>query len=209
MKVLAYLRASTKEQDAERALDALNEFAAEKGFGIDRYYIETVSGAQIARPELSKLITDAERGDVLLVEKMDRLSRLEFSEWEALKATIKDRGLNIVVLDLPTSHAVFSDHEDKTIAGIIVSLINGLMLDLAATMARDDYETRRRRQAEGLAKAKAAGKMNGRPANPETASKCAEAMRMVEHLNYSKQKAAETVGVGIATLYRYIKEQSI
>ena len=67
-----YVRASTKEQDAERALDTLINFAT----GEKRTYIENESGTKLNRPELNRLLDESEQGDILLVESVDRLSRL-------------------------------------------------------------------------------------------------------------------------------------
>ena len=75
MFIRAYLRASTSEQDASRAKSALDVFAAEHGLRIAARYVENESGAELHRPELSRLLSDCEPGDVLLVEQVDRLSR--------------------------------------------------------------------------------------------------------------------------------------
>ena len=71
--VRAYLRASTDEQDANRARDQLKSFAAERGLKIVAWYVENESGAKLARPELFRLLADAHTGDILLVEQVDRL----------------------------------------------------------------------------------------------------------------------------------------
>jgi resolvase-like protein len=69
MFVRAYLRASTEDQDANRARDQLRAFAAERGLSIASWHIENESGAKLARPELFRLIADSQPGDVLLVEQ--------------------------------------------------------------------------------------------------------------------------------------------
>ncbi len=73
--VRAYLRASTTEQDATRALDTINTFAIERGLSICNYYIENESGSKLERPELFRLLKDCQQNDILLVEDVDRLSR--------------------------------------------------------------------------------------------------------------------------------------
>src|ERR671913_1084422 len=103
MFVRACLRASTDEQDASRARQQLETFVAERGLKIAASYIENESGAKLARPELFRLLSDARPGDVLLVEQVDRLSRLTTSDWERLKAEIAARRVRVVALDLPTS----------------------------------------------------------------------------------------------------------
>lgn len=86
MFIRAYLRASTKDQDAGRAREDLERFAADQGLKIGARYAEDESGAKLNRPELFRLLADCQPGDVLLVEQVDRLSRLNKADWERLKA---------------------------------------------------------------------------------------------------------------------------
>lgn len=159
MFVRAYLRASTQEQDASRAREQLVSFAAEHGLKIASFYVENESGASLKRPELFRLLNDCQRGDILLVEQVDRLSRLNDEDWEALKREIGERGVRIVALDLPTSWMSISADETT---GRIMAAINGMLLDMLAAIARKDYTDRRRRQAQGIEKAKTAGLYKGR-----------------------------------------------
>lgn len=162
MHVRAYLRASTKDQDATRARDDLYAFAKERGLVIAASYIENESGASLKRPELFRLLADCLPGDVLLVEQVDRLSRLNADDWERLKAEIKARQVKVVALDLPTSWMMATANKDD-IQSRMLDAINGMMLDMLAAIARKDYEDRRRRQAQGIEKAKADGAFKGRP----------------------------------------------
>lgn len=160
MFVRAYLRASTEEQDASRARGALQQFAAERGLSIAAWYIENESGASLQRPELFRLLADCQAGDVLLVEQVDRLSRLNDADWETLKREIGVRGVRIVALDLPTSWMGIAATDETT--GRILAAVNEMLLDMLAAIARKDYTDRRRRQAEGIQKAKAGGLYKGR-----------------------------------------------
>src|SRR5258705_9912852 len=101
--VRASLRASTDEQDASRARDQLQAFAVERGLVVAAWYTENESGAKLARPELFRLLADAQPGDILLIEQVDRLSRLTAPDWERLKAELTSRHVRVVALDLPTS----------------------------------------------------------------------------------------------------------
>jgi len=103
MFVRGYLRASTSEQDANRAKDQLKAFAAERGLNVAAWYAENESGTKLARPELFRLLADSQPGDMLLVEQVDRLSRLTAADWERLKADLTARRVRVVALDLPTS----------------------------------------------------------------------------------------------------------
>ncbi len=164
MFVRAYLRASTKEQDASRAKDDLFQFASDKGLKIAATYIENESGASLNRPELFRLLSDCQAGDVLLIEQVDRLSRLNAKDWERLKSEIRDRQVKVVALDLPTSWGMAVSSTDEFTARMSEA-INNMMLDMIAAIARKDYEDRRRRQKQGIAKAKEQGLYKGRPEN--------------------------------------------
>jgi DNA invertase Pin-like site-specific DNA recombinase len=162
--IRAYLRASTDEQDAARAKSQIEAFAAERGMQIAARYVENESGAKLDRPELFRLLSDSHPGDVLLVEQVDRLSRLNTADWDRLKIELAARKVRVVALDLPTSWAMATGKVDDFTARMFEA-INGMMLDLLAAVARKDYEDRRRRQMQGQDKAKAEGKYVGRPEN--------------------------------------------
>jgi DNA invertase Pin-like site-specific DNA recombinase len=101
--VRAYLRASTDEQDANRARAVLDTFAIERHLAIASFYAENESGASLKRPELFRLLNDCKPGDILLVEQVDRLSRLTNDDWQRLKSLISAKQVRVVALDLPTS----------------------------------------------------------------------------------------------------------
>jgi DNA invertase Pin-like site-specific DNA recombinase len=175
MFIRAYLRASTTEQDANRARDALVDFIEGKGKRIASFYVENESGASLQRPELFRLLNDAHPGDVLLLEQVDRLSRLKEEDWNQLRATIKAKGVLVVALDLPTSHQYLAAAgATDEFTGRMLSAVNEMLLDMLAAVARKDYEDRRRRQAQGIAKGKAQGVYKGRPADTELHAKITE-----------------------------------
>ncbi|MGL5398577.1 MAG: recombinase family protein [Shewanella sp.] len=136
MKILAYLRASTYHQDASRALEAINQFAASVGHTITAHFIENVSGATLNRPELTRLLEQAEAGDVLLVEQIDRLTRLTADDWRTLKRTIEDKKIHLVSIDLPTSHLVLTSNTG--LVSDILHHVNNMLLEILATTARKD-----------------------------------------------------------------------
>lgn len=175
MFVRAYLRASTEEQDATRARGALQQFATERGLVIAAWYVENESGASLQRPELFRLLADCQVGDVLLVEQVDRLSRLNDGDWETLKREIGARGVRVVALDLPTSWQGMTNTDETT--SRILAAVNGMLLDMLAAIARKDYTDRRRRQAEGIEKAKASGLYKGRHEDAERNAAIVEMLR--------------------------------
>ena len=165
MFVRAYLRASTKEQDAGRAKNDLIEFAKERGLHIAAFYVENESGASLQRPELFRLLSDCHEGDILLIEQVDRLSRLNADDWTKLKAELQSRRVRVVALDLPTSWMMTSAKDDIT--SRMMDALNAMMLDVLAAIARKDYEDRRRRQQQGIEKLKATGGYRGRKPNDQ------------------------------------------
>lgn len=161
MRIYSYLRASTKEQDATRAQSELAEFVENKGFNVSAWFIENESGANLKRPELFKLLEVANTGDIILVEQVDRISRLNTTDWNSLKNTINGKGLRVVALDLPTSHQFLTaDCDSFTLR--IMEAVNAMLLDMLAAVARKDYEAQRKRQKQGIARAKKQGKYKGR-----------------------------------------------
>ena len=177
MFIRAYLRASTSQQDASRAKQQLIDHAANASHKIASFYVENESGASLQRPELFRLLDDCQAGDVLLIEQVDRLSRLNDADWKTLRTTIESKGVNVVALDLPTSHQFLkqtaNDGSDAFTARMLAA-INTMMLDMLAAVARKDYEDRRRRQAEGIATAKSKGVYNGRPVDAKLHAKIKE-----------------------------------
>ena len=177
MLVFAYLRASTAQQDATRAKNALQRFADDRGHRIAGWFIENISGAKEQRPELIRLLEHSQPGDIMLIEQVDRLTRMNSDAWERLKSTIKMQGLYIVALDLPTSWQALDQNEcNQGFHSQLLGLINELMLDILALTARKDYEDRKRRQAEGISKNKA--KFTGRKAD-ESRHKAVIELRML------------------------------
>ena len=182
IRIYGYLRASTDEQDASRAKNELMLFAEQMGFQVACWFEENESGAQLKRPELFRLLDVAISGDVILVEQVDRISRLNTQDWGKLKLMINKKGLKVVSLDLPTSYQFMSNTDDFTER--MLSALNGMMLDMLAAVARKDYEDRRRRQAQGVQRAKLEGKYRGRPINTKLRSKIEGLLR--ENKSYSQ-----------------------
>src|SRR5215212_2864614 len=200
MFVRAYLRASTNQQDAARAREQLEGFATERGLSIAAWYVENESGTKLARPELFRLLADARPGDILLVEQVDRLSRLTAGDWEKLKAELATRRVRVVALDLPTSWMMAAGNGDDFTARMF-DAINGMMLDVLAAVARKDYEDRRRQQAQGQARAKAEGRYKGR--QEDTARNAGIAAMLRAGSSWSQIQAA--TGCSRATIAKIAK----
>lgn len=204
MYIHGYLRASTKEQDALRAKNRMKTFVEEKGFRMASWYTENVSGASLQRPELLRLLDDAAPGDIILIEQVDRLSRLDEEGWQKLKQLIQDKNLVVVSLDLPTSHMALAAGTGDEFTRAMLKAINGMMLDMLAAIARKDYQDRRRRQEEGITKAKAAGKFRGRQADHQMHDKILE-LRVKN--KQSIRDTARLCGVSERTVIRIVKNR--
>lgn len=203
MNAHLYLRASTKDQDANRARITLEAFAGEKGLNIAGVYAENISGTKLNRPELMRLLDTASAGEILLCESVDRLSRLSQSDWDALKTTIKAKGLRMVIADLPTSWQMAADG----IAGEVLKVINDMLIELMATMARLDQDKRVERINQGLANKRAADpdwKPSGKGKNA-TLWKQVQSL-MSKHPTMSADQIAKLAECGVATVYRIKRE---
>jgi len=201
IKAHLYLRASTNDQDAERAKQLLLGFAQDNGLQVADVYAENISGTRLERPELARLLDSATSGDVLLVESVDRLSRLSQADWQHLKGVIKSKGLRLVVADLPTSHQLI---EDKGITGQIMDVINDMLIDLMATMARLDQEKRVERIKQGLDNKRARGeKVGGKGRNQK---KWDQVAALLKRNGNTMDEIAKLAEVGVATVYRIKKE---
>jgi len=167
MFIRAYLRASTDDQDANRAKKQLTDFAAERELRIAGYFAENESGASLQRPELFRLLAESQPGDVLLVEQVDRLSRLTNDDWQKLRQLIKAKEVKVVALDLPTSYQLLAQTNADDFTARMLSAINDMLLDMLAAIARKDYVDRQRRQAQGIQNAKERGAYKGKGINKE------------------------------------------
>lgn len=195
MTIRIYVRASTKDQDAKRALSDLIAFS--KSYDDNHAdYIENYSGTKLNRPSLTKLLDEAQQGDILLVESVDRLSRLSQDDFGILKQLIKDKGLRLVVADLPTTHEV-----NAGMTGEILAVVNNMLIDLLATMAKLDNDKRRERIKQGLANS--GYKPSGKKANT---AKHKRILELDSQNTMTKEEIAKAVGVGVATVYRVLKE---
>ncbi|MHB0817201.1 recombinase family protein [Stutzerimonas stutzeri] len=197
MKARLYLRASTKEQDSHRAEQILREFAADRGMTIAGLYAENISGTKLERPELIRLLDEAEPADVLLCESVDRLSRLSQGEWKQLRSMIECKGLRLVVVDLPTTHQLANSDD---IASQVLRVINDMLLDLMATMARLDQQKRVERIKQGLERRKERGetiKTRGKSKSWVMAQEM-----LLKFPDASADEIARLAKCGVATVYR-------
>ena len=199
MTIRIYVRASTKDQDAERALDDLKKFALSIEGDVKKY-VENESGTKLDRPVLNRLLDDSSNDDTLLVESVDRLSRLSQNDFEILKNRIKEKGLKLVVADLPTTHMLVNSADNTTSS--ILNLVNNMLIDLLATMARLDNDKRRERIKQGLERS--GYKPTGKKADIAKHARIKE----LNNKGLTKEEIAKAVGCGVATVYRVKKKKN-
>jgi DNA invertase Pin-like site-specific DNA recombinase len=195
-----YIRVSTEQQDLERQEKVVTDAEAQ-GYYIAGVYREKASGARADRPEMLRLIADLKEGDVVIAEKMDRISRLPLDEAEALIEKITKKGARLAipgVVDLSS----FTVGADPT-AKIVLEMTQAMLLKLALQMARDDYETRIERRDGGIAKKRALDEAlvaqgkprqfyKGRKANDKLHASIIKLRTMAEPASISE--TAETLG---------------
>ncbi len=190
-----YLRVSTNAQDLQRQ-EAIIDQAKMAGYYIAGVYREKASGARTDRPELLRLIADLQPGEVVAAEKIDRVSRLPLPEAESLVASIREKGARLAIpgiIDL-TELAAGADG----VAKLVLESVQELLLKLSLQMARDDYETRRERQRQGIKLAKGRGCYLGR--KPD-ARRHAQVLAL-RTAGQSIAKAAAMTGYSVAQVKR-------
>lgn len=187
MTTYLYARVSTKDQNLTSQVEALQS-AYPEGLLIT----EKESGKSTSnRPLFTSLINDLESGDVLVVRELSRLGR-NTKEMLDLFSELEARSVSVIVLNLGGQALDVTSATGKMITTIMFAV---------NTMERD---VMLERQALGIATAKADGKYKGRAADPKTEIKCKRAVEMIEK-GLTKEQAAKAVGIGVATLYRYLK----
>ncbi len=147
-----------------------------------------------------------ESGDVILIEQVDRLSRLKDDDWDTLKRRINEKDLSVISLDLPTSHIALTHAGSDEFTRSMLRAVNSMMIDMLAAIARKDYDDRRRRQREGVDKARQEGKYTGR--QPDIAKH--ELIRTLRLQNgKSINETARLAGVSRMTVIRVCKNNKI
>lgn len=204
MIVRAYLRASTNQQDAWRSKNQLEAFAASHDARITTFYIENVSGTNLNRPQLQRLISEAREGEILLCEAIDRLSRHDYSEWRQLRSLIDSVGLTIVAADMPLTWGAFKSISSDPMSHWMQASITTMMLDVMAAFARKDYERRRHVQQQGIEKAKAAGVYRGKAPNKILHGKISDMLNG----SFSIRKIAEILGCSPSTVMSVKKQKA-
>ncbi len=190
-----YLRVSTDEQDLVRQ-EGIVSGARNAGYYVAAVYREKASGARPDRPELLRMIEDLQAGEVVVAEKIDRISRLPLPDAERLIETIRAKGARLAVPGILDLSEIVADTEG--VSRIVLEAVQDMLLRLALQTARDDYETRRERQRQGIDVARRAGRYTGRKADT------AQHRRIValREAGMSIARTAELAGCSVAQVKR-------
>lgn len=192
-KVYGYARVSTKEQNLDRQVNALREF------GVDKVFADKASGRDFDRPEWRQMVGELREGDVLVVKSIDRFGRDYEEIIEQWRAITKGKGAAVVVLDMP----LLDTRRER--GGITGVLIADLVLQLLSYVAQVERESIHRRQAEGIAAAKARGVRFGRPRKQRPACYAEVTLKYREGL-LTRSQAASRLDVSVSTLDKWLRE---
>ena len=153
MRIHGYARVSTKEQNEARQINALREF----GISDRDIYVDKISGKSFDRPEYQRLLNVIRKGDLLVVLSLDRLGRNYTEVQEQWRHITNDLGADIKILDMPLL-------DTRTNKDTIDSkFVADLVLQILSYVAEKERMNIKARQAQGIANAKAQGKILGRP----------------------------------------------
>lgn len=150
-----YIRVSSREQNEDRQVIALGE----AGVSGEMLYLDKQSGKDFDRPQYKKLVRKLKKDDLLYVKSIDRLGRDYDEIIEQWRVLTKEKGVDIVVLDMP----LLDTRQGKDLIGTFVS---DIVLQLLSFVAEKERDNIRQRQAEGIAAARAKGVHLGRPRKP-------------------------------------------
>ena len=154
-KIYGYIRVSTREQNEDRQVIALREV----GVPEKNVYIDKQSGKNFERPQYKKLLRKMKKDDLLYIKSIDRLGRNYTEILEQWRFLTKEKGIDIVVLDMP----LLDTRRGKDLLGTFLS---DIVLQVLSFVAENERTNIRQRQAEGIAAAKAKGIRFGRPPKP-------------------------------------------
>lgn len=153
--IYGYIRVSTRDQNEDRQVIALREMAVPDG----NIYMDKQSGKDFQRPQYRKLVRHLKKDDLLYIKSIDRLGRNYSEILEQWRILTKEKGIDIVVLDMP----LLDTRRGKDLMGTFLS---DIVLQVLSFVAENERTNIRQRQAEGIAAAKARGVRFGRPPAP-------------------------------------------
>lgn len=189
-----YIRVSSTDQNEDRQLVAMRE----KGLRNDCIFIDKVSGRDFNRPQYLRLINILREGDLLYLLSIDRLERNYEEIQNQWRILTKEIGIDICVIDMP----LLDTRNGKDLMGTFIA---DLVLQILSFVAQNERENIRKRQAEGIAAAKARGVRFGRPSIPEP-DNFLEIVRSWKNKKITLEEVLKLCVMSEATFYRRLKK---
>lgn len=155
MQTYGYVRVSSTDQNEQRQLLALQE----KSVPNQNIFVDKQSGSDFLRPQYRRLVRRLREGDLLIIQSIDRLGRNYEEIQQQWRRLTKDIGVDIAVIDMP----LLDTRQGKDLMGTFIA---DLVLQILSFVAQSERESIRKRQAEGIAAARARGVRFGRPETP-------------------------------------------
>ena len=189
MNIYGYIRVSSRDQNEDRQLIALKEV----GVTEKNIYLDKQSGKDFNRPQYKKLLRKLKKDDLLYIKSIDRLGRNYEEILQQWRILTKEKGIDIVVLDMP----LLDTRRGKDLMGTFLS---DIVLQVLSFVAENERTNIRQRQAEGIAAAKAKGVKFGRPPLPlpENFYEVHKAWRAKK---ITLKQAAEACNMPVGTFY--------
>ena len=193
MEIYGYVRVSSTDQNEDRQFIALREFGVQER----NIYLDKKSGKDFNRPQYKKLVRRMKKDDLLYIKSIDRLGRNYEEILQQWRYLTKEKGIDIVVLDMP----LLDTRRGKDLMGTFLS---DIVLQVLSFVAENERTNIKQRQAEGIAAAKAKGIRFGRPPKPlpENFHSCHQRWKRGE---ITGTAAAKECGMPLAT-FRYRAE---
>lgn len=192
--LIGYMRVSSREQNEDRQRVALLEI----GISEENIYMDKLSGKDFERPQYKKMLRRLNKNTVLFVKSIDRLGRNYADLNEQWRIITKEKGSDIVVLDMP----LLDTRREKNLLG---TLINDIVLALFSYVAENERLNIRQRQAEGITLAMARGVKFGRPEKP-LPNNFYEIQARWKKGELSVSQAAKECGLPQSTFFRQAKK---
>ena len=181
MAYYGYHRTSTKEQHLDRGIIEIQRFCESQNIKLAGIFTDKLTGKNFDRPRYTVLVEDVLReGDTLIITELDRLGR---NKQEILKQLqiLKDKGVRVMVLELPTTLIDLSQM-DNALARLMIETINNVLIEIYASLAQAEMEKKEKRQREGMEAKKLRGEWDevGRPRAIEPEKFNQEFLRVIE-----------------------------
>ena len=194
MSDYGYVRVSTADQNEDRQMIAMNEAGVPKG----NIFADKQSGKDFERPAYKKLMKKLKPGDVVYFKSIDRMGRNYKDMIEQWRIITKEKGADVVVLDMP----ILDTRRQKNLIG---TLISDIVLQLLSYVSETERINIRQRQAEGIAAAKKRGVKFGRPAK-DAPPDFEEVLKRWGKRELTMEEISTQYGMSQATFYRRKRE---